>query len=206
MLQLVRDLLTLARTYELAQPSRQTRMVLDDIAGRVVDQYAELAASRQIDLVFQPGGHGAEVVCNERALLDAIGNLISNAVKYTKDGGHVKVATRMSRGEIVCEVIDDGIGIPKGEKENLFQNFYRADNARASGQEGTGLGLSIVREIVAKYGGRATIESLENLGTCAAFSLPLGPRPAAVPEEQRPEDDPPPGWPQEPEGTAPPPE
>ena len=181
MLQTVRDLLTLARTHELTEPSRQTRMALDDVASRVVDQYADLAASRQIDLVFCPGTQGVEVIGDERALADAIGNLVSNAVKYTKEGGHVKVASRVSHGEIICEVIDDGIGIPEAEKENLFQDFFRAANARASGQEGTGLGLSIVKEIITKYGGRVVIESLESLGTCVAFYLPLGPQSAMAP-------------------------
>jgi len=173
MLQVIRDLLTLAGTHELAQPSRQTAVDLDGVAARVVDQYVEFAASRQIDLVYFPPDREARVVGNETALADAIGNLVSNAVKYTREDGHVKVAVRVLRGDVVCEVIDDGIGIPEAEKEHLFQEFFRARNARASGQEGTGLGLAIVKEIVGRHGGRLTIESLENLGTCVVMSIPI---------------------------------
>jgi len=175
MLQIVRDLLTLAGTNELTESRMAKRVLLDDVAQRVVEQYADFAASRQIELAFYSSGCRAEVLAEERALADALGNLVSNSIKYTKEGGHVKITTRAGRGEAICEVIDDGIGIPANEKENLFKEFHRAANARASGQEGTGLGLSIVKEIVEKHGGSVSIESLENLGTCATVVLPLAP-------------------------------
>ena len=173
MLQIVRDLLTLAGTQELTKSSMASRIALNGVAERVAEQYADFAASRQIDLVFHSGGHRAETLGDERALAGALGNLVSNAIKYTKEGGHVKIATRSGRDKAICEVIDDGIGIPEAEKENLFTDFFRAGNARASGQEGTGLGLSIVAEIIEKHAGTIKIESLENLGTCVTIALPL---------------------------------
>ena len=109
---------------------------------------------------------------DERVLADALGNLVSNAVKYTTEGGHVKVATRMVGEEVVCDVIDDGIGIPEAEKKRLFEEFFRASNARASGREGTGLGLAIVKEAVERHGGSLKIESLQNLGSCMTIALP----------------------------------
>ena len=90
-------------------------------------------------------------------------------------GVEVPIRARYIRS-IICEIIDDGIGIPQAERPNLMQDFFRASNARASGQEGTGLGLSIVREIVDKSGGRLSIESLEDLGTCAVVTLPCIPQ------------------------------
>jgi len=179
MMQTIRDLLTLARTQELGESARLAHVPFAALAARVVEQYLEFAASRQVDLVYHPGDRGAWVLGDEKALADALGNLVSNAVKYAREGGHVKVSTRQTRGEVICEVVDDGIGIPEAEKANLFREFFRARNARASGQEGTGLGLVIVREIVEKHGGRVTIESLEHLGTCAIISLPLAPPPSA---------------------------
>jgi len=173
MLQIVRDLLTLAGTHRLSESAQVQPVLLDSVARRVIEQYADFAASREIDLVLQPGAGGAVVLADERALADAIGNLVSNAIKYTREGGHVKVVTRTARNEAVCEVIDDGIGIPEREKEHLFEEFFRASNARQTGQEGTGLGMVIVKEIVTRFGGRINVESLENLGTCAVIHLPL---------------------------------
>jgi len=172
MLEIVRDLLTLAGTHTLRSSTKLSAIAVDEVAGRVVDQNMDFAASRHVDLVFQPGAHDAEVVADERALTNVIGNLVSNAIKYTREDGHVKVATRVAGSRAVCEVIDDGIGIPDADKENLFKEFFRAGNARASGLEGTGLGLAIVKEIVDRLGGTIRVESLENLGTCMIVSFP----------------------------------
>jgi len=171
MLEVVRDILALAGTHKIAESARLRRIALDGVARDVVDKYADEAARRQIDLVFHPPAAHVTVRGDEKALSDAIGNLVSNAIKYTREGGHVKVAVRRARKEAVCEVIDDGIGIPESEADKLFGEFYRASNARASGQEGTGLGLSLVKEIMERHGGRITIESLKGLGTCATVFL-----------------------------------
>ena len=179
MLEIVRDLLTLAGTHSLTTSTKWTRVRLDELAGNVVEQNRDFASSRQVEIVFHPGAPYAEVLGDERALASALGNLVSNAIKYSGDDGHVKVTTRATDREAVCEVIDDGIGIPEAEKEDLFSDFFRASNARSSGLEGTGLGLSIVKGIIDRLGGLLKIESLENLGTCAVMELPLA-RPESV--------------------------
>jgi len=179
MLEVVRDLLTLATAHSLARPSEQTVVLFDEAVARVVDQYLEYAASRRTSLVFSPGCPGGEILGDERALGEAVGNLVSNAIKYTPPGGHVKVITRRTGDTITCEVIDDGIGIPEKEKDRLFEEFFRASNARAHEKEGTGLGLAITREIVRRFGGSLRIESLEHLGTCVILCLPCAETPAS---------------------------
>lgn len=179
MLEITRDLLALSSAHGLAASAKKAPVALDEIAERVVDKHVEFAASKQVELVFHPGAADATVLGDERALAEALGNLVSNAIKYADEGGHVKVATRLARGEAVCEVIDDGIGIPEAAKERLFSEFYRAPNAVAGGREGTGLGLSIVKEIVERHGGRVKLESLEKLGTCAVVHLPVVREPRA---------------------------
>jgi len=176
MLEVVRDILALAGTHKITEAACLQRVALDAVAQEVMDKYADESAARQVDLVFHPPAARVMVRADEKALTDAIGNLVSNAVKYTKEGGHVKVVVRRTENEAVCEVIDDGIGIPESEADKLFAEFYRAGNARASGREGTGLGLSLVKEIVEKHGGRIKIESLEGLGTCATIFLGLAKR------------------------------
>ena len=173
MLQIVRDLLMLAGTHELSETSRYSQVVLGGVVNRVLEQYASFAASRSIDLTIQASNGDLAVMGDEGALVDALGNIVSNAIKYTNDGGHVKVITRMTGNDAICEVIDDGIGIPETERAQLFEDFFRASNARTSGQEGTGLGLSIVKEVIEKHGGSVSVESLANLGTCVRFSVPL---------------------------------
>lgn len=102
-------------------------------------------------------------------------NLVSNAVKYTPDGGEVKLVAGLdaSRSMLHVSVQDNGLGIPQKDLERIFERFYRVDKARSRNMGGTGLGLSIAREIVRTHGGDIWIESEWGSGTEITFSLPL---------------------------------
>ncbi|HEV7663967.1 MAG TPA: HAMP domain-containing sensor histidine kinase [Chloroflexota bacterium] len=103
-----------------------------------------------------------------------LGNLLSNARKYTPGGGQITITARAVRQTLVISVQDSGVGIPKDAVARVFDKFYRVTSARHQGIPGTGLGLAISREIVAAHGGRIWVES-DGLGQGArfAFSLPL---------------------------------
>ena len=99
-------------------------------------------------------------------------NLVGNAVKYTRVGGiRVDLARAGESAQIV--VADTGIGIPTDEQPRLFEEFFRASNAKAVEERSTGLGLTIVRDLVARSGGRIAVESVENQGTTVTVSMPL---------------------------------
>jgi len=99
-------------------------------------------------------------------------NLVSNALKYTQEGEVSLLAER--RGEMARVIVrDTGIGIPPEALANLFQEFFRARNAKALAESGTGLGLSIVKDLVERYGGEIEVESVEGQGTTFTVSLPL---------------------------------
>ena len=91
---------------------------------------------------------------------------------YTDPGGDVSVRTYEQSDRAYCEVRDSGIGIPEDEMGHLFEEFFRASNARDREKEGSGLGLSIVREIVQSHGGDVAVESRINEGTKVTFFLP----------------------------------
>ncbi|HEY72707.1 MAG TPA: sensor histidine kinase, partial [Thermoflexia bacterium] len=99
-------------------------------------------------------------------------NLVGNAVKYTPAGGNVTVAMSRVRDGIEVQVIDDGIGIPEEALPHLFQEFYRAPNAKASDEVGTGLGLAIVKDLVERYGGRIEVQSRAGQGATFVVTLP----------------------------------
>ena len=109
-------------------------------------------------------------------------NLVSNAIKYTPDGGKVRVdLARDECGRVRVEVRDTGIGIPESAQSRLFTEFFRAPNAKACDAVGTGLGLVIVKEIVEQHGGTLSVESAEGRGTLFTVLLPAATAAAAGP-------------------------
>jgi two-component system, OmpR family, phosphate regulon sensor histidine kinase PhoR len=100
-------------------------------------------------------------------------NLISNAVKFTPDGGSVDVRVFPQNGDVAVEVTDTGIGISTNEQSQLFQKFFRTSAAGERAIQGTGLGLSISKAIVEAHHGRIELESEENIGTTIRVLLPV---------------------------------
>jgi len=101
-------------------------------------------------------------------------NLLSNAIKYTPEGGEIEV--RFGRGDaetIQIEVRDTGIGIPAAEQDKLFQEFFRASNAKRFTTAGTGLGLALVKQTVERHNGELELTSAEGRGTLVTIHLPI---------------------------------
>ena len=100
-------------------------------------------------------------------------NLVSNAVKFTTDGGHVAVAARQRGSDVELTVTDDGIGIPAEDRERIFESFQQGRRG-PSREEGTGLGLTLSRRIVSLLGGRLWLDSQVGVGSTFGFVLPIG--------------------------------
>jgi PAS domain S-box-containing protein len=110
-----------------------------------------------------------------RRIEQVLSNLISNAIKYSPEGGPIEVtiAEDIERQEALLSVRDHGIGIPAEQQAQIFQRFVQADNARAYGIEGTGLGLYLCRALVERHGGRIWFESVEGQGSTFFIALPV---------------------------------
>lgn len=100
-------------------------------------------------------------------------NVIGNAIKYTPDGGHIRVTAGVKNNYVWMDVSDDGIGIPEKDRERIFDRFYRVDKARSRESGGTGLGLSIAREIVLRHQGSIELVPHEGQGTTIRLMLPV---------------------------------
>jgi len=107
---------------------------------------------------------------DEKLVRHILGNLLSNAFKYSPEGGIVRFGTRMEGGELTFTVADQGIGIPAEELPHLFESFHRAQNVGSI--PGTGLGLAIVKKAVDAHGGSIAVESTIGEGTCFRVALP----------------------------------
>ena len=103
-------------------------------------------------------------------------NLLSNASKFTPDGGNLVVKVVREGDWCQISVIDNGIGIEKEDQERIFEAFYRVDDPRAREKRGTGLGLTIAKQIIEMHGGRIWVESEYGRGTNFTFTLPIAPK------------------------------
>lgn len=99
-------------------------------------------------------------------------NIISNALKYSPEGGKISFQVKEQVDHIEVSVKDEGIGIPKESVKKIFERFYRVDKARSRKMGGTGLGLAIAKEMVEAHGGEIWVESEEGKGTTVFFTLP----------------------------------
>ena len=109
------------------------------------------------------------------ALAQVVNNLLSNAVKYGVSGGKVSLQLLTGPGMAELQVLDRGPGIPDGYSERVFEEFFRADDALASGVAGAGLGLTLARRIAQDHGGDVTFKPREGGGSVFRFTLPLSP-------------------------------
>ena len=173
MTHIVQDLLTLSRL-----DSGRTEMVMARFAfGDAID-----AVLRSIALDAQRHGHELThdysahlpLIMGDRGRIEQVMlNILSNAVKYTPDGGHIRVTAGDQGDKVWMEVADDGIGIPKKDRNRIFERFYRVDKARSRESGGTGLGLSIATEIVQRHNGALSIVDRDGPGTTVRLELPV---------------------------------
>ncbi len=184
---LVQELLELSRVQggdPLPDPSGVPvgRLIAD-----AVDRVRLAAGAGGIDVVAADAGD-LEVWGDERSLVTALTNLLENAISYssaaTKVGIGARLRETLAGEEVEIAVSDQGIGIPTGDLERVFERFYRSDPARSRTTGGTGLGLAIVKHIAENHGGRVSVWSSEGVGS--TFTLHLPTPPAAVAAEAPP--------------------
>lgn len=167
MVAIVNDLLALARLDSDANPPPRTAIDMPALLERVKDQAVTAGAgAREIRLDIQSP---AQVLGAETEIESMVGNLVSNAVKYTRDDGHIVIVWRVAGRQGRLSVSDDGIGIPERDVPRLTERFYRVDKGRAGRTGGTGLGLAIVKHVAERHGARLYIES--RLGHGSVFTL-----------------------------------
>jgi two-component system sensor histidine kinase SenX3 len=148
---------------------------IDEILADAVDRCHVDAQQRQVSLTVA-GTTGCRVLGSSRQLSVAVGNLVENAVVYSDPGARVVVAAhRQARSDddyVEITVSDNGIGIPSGELERIFERFYRVDYARSRANGGTGLGLAIVKHIAATHGGEVSVWSQPGHGSTFTIRIP----------------------------------
>ncbi|MEK6755008.1 MAG: HAMP domain-containing sensor histidine kinase, partial [Bacteroidota bacterium] len=146
---------------------------LPDCISKALAGVANRAHEKSISVTSNVDPSVGQIVGNEFSINEMISNLLFNAVKYTPENRTVHLEAKGYDDHVLIDVIDTGIGIPADEIEHVFDEFFRATNAKKSEKDGTGLGLSIVKQIVKQHGGEVSVASQEGQGTTFTVTLPL---------------------------------
>ena len=166
----VRQLLKLTQM-RLSNNVQVEEFSMDVVVQNALEAARARAMDKQIQLESQVEGFDFCVSGDRLSVEETITNLILNAIKYSSEAGYVDVSVVENDEHVVVLVKDDGIGIPEDELSKVFDEFYRASNARAIERDGTGLGLSIAKQIVERHGGQIWAESQLGKGTTIGLSL-----------------------------------
>ena len=146
---------------------------IDRLAEEVVKELDLMASGKSIELTTSISGTASTNLKTDALIVkEVMVNLVSNAIKYTPDGGKVSLVVRPRRADIVVEVRDSGWGIPKYSQDQIFSKFFRAHNIVRRETTGTGLGLYLVKGLLDAIGGKIWFVSDEEKGTTFFFSLP----------------------------------
>ena len=164
MTRLTEDLLWLART-DGNDRQQWARIDLTQVLTEVLQAHQALALNKKIDLQMELS-HELMVTGDQSQLLRVFTNLVENALHYTPDGGIVIIAAERIRQQLIVRVQDTGVGIAPEHLSKIFDRFWRADSSRTQWAGGSGLGLAIVQSIVVRHGGKITVSSELNRGSC----------------------------------------
>ncbi|MCD8494966.1 MAG: HAMP domain-containing histidine kinase [Candidatus Pacebacteria bacterium] len=145
---------------------------ISSVVHAAVCHFEQDARVHDVEIVIEEPEHEADtlIIADEQKIRFVIQNLLENAIKYSKEQGHVQVSIHKENDHIVIHIADDGIGIPADALEHLGAKFFRAHNVLE--KEGTGLGLFTAYKIIREHGGTITCESTEGQGTTFSITLP----------------------------------
>jgi two-component system, OmpR family, sensor histidine kinase VicK len=171
MIRLVNDLLQLSKLDSTDYRLSKEWVNFVDFFHRIIDRF-EMTKSKNVSFQRSLPNHAIFVEIDEDKMTQVLYNIISNALKYSPEGGLVTFSIKEEEEKVVVSISDEGMGIPKENIGKIFDRFYRVDKARTRKLGGTGLGLAIAKEMVNVHGGMIWAVSEEGKGTEISFSLP----------------------------------
>ena len=172
MIRLVNDLLQLSKMDSRDYDLNREIVNFNQYFNRIIDRF-ELSKSEHVTFVRMLSDKSYYVDIDTDKLTQVVDNIISNAIKYSPDGGNIRFGVVATDSILKVMISDDGMGIPSENVDRVFDRFYRVDRARARSMGGTGLGLAIAREMIEAHGGRIWAESEEGHGTTIFFTLDI---------------------------------
>lgn len=155
------------------EPRINTKIEINEFLRNLFESFAPMGAADQLSFEFYPSPQPLFVWGDQESLTRAFGNLIMNAVKFSRSRGLIRLSIRREGNEAVSELYDNGIGIPREKLKYIFDRFYKADDSRNRNRAGSGLGLAICKTVVFAHGGTVAVDSKEGEYTVFTIRLPL---------------------------------
>jgi two-component system sensor histidine kinase VicK len=171
MIRLVNDLLQLSKMDSVDYRLSKEWVDFPIFFNRIIDRF-ELTKNQNVTFIREIPEDDIFVEVDEDKITQVLYNIISNAMKYSPEGGTITFRTKKADDMITISISDEGVGIPKDNLDKIFDRFYRVDKARTRKLGGTGLGLAIAKEMVNAHGGKIWADSVEGKGTTIYFTLP----------------------------------
>jgi signal transduction histidine kinase len=150
---------------------------VEPLIHEVLDAFRYPLAQRGFKLDVAVAPDLPEALMDPEAIKQALANLVDNALKYSTERRRLGLSARREGSWVVIEVVDEGIGIPAGELERIFEKFYRIGRSETQGTRGSGVGLALVKHIAEAHGGRVSAESRPGQGSRFSLYLPIAPSP-----------------------------
>ena len=169
--QLISDLMTISRLESTDNEQQFSAINMTELVKRAIQSADAAREEKKQRLVKAITEEKLMVKGDNQNLSQLVDNLLDNAIKYTPEGGEIRVKLGREEDQVVLSVEDTGIGISPQFQQRVFERFYRVDKARSLSLGGTGLGLSIVKNIAEKHGGSVGLKS--QLGTGSKFTVKL---------------------------------
>ncbi|MFB5663287.1 cell wall metabolism sensor histidine kinase WalK [Alteribacillus sp. HJP-4] len=172
MIRLVNDLLQLSKMDSDDLALTFETVDLSELLRQISERFEMITKDKNIDFYKELPRHPIYVDMDKDKMIQVFDNIVSNAVKYSPDGGTIAIQMTTRGRAVDIDITDEGVGIPKESQAKVFERFYRVDKARARNLGGTGLGLAIAKELVQSHGGHIGVESEWKKGTTISVTLP----------------------------------
>lgn len=171
---LIRDMLGIDRIESGMYGFSYVEINMIDLLNNILAEFKSNADKKKIQVSIKTAENLPKISVDPQKMRAVLQNLIENSLKYTQEGGMIKVELQADKEDhMLITFEDNGVGIPKEQQKDIFKRFFRAENAKALDPEGSGLGLFIVKTIIERHGGTMRFESEEGKGTKFFFTLPL---------------------------------
>ncbi|GAF91957.1 unnamed protein product, partial [marine sediment metagenome] len=171
--ELISDLLTVSKIESAKLPFKKQKFSMEELTKALINECKVVASATNVEIVLLNNKNLPKAFSDPSHIKLVIGNLLDNAIRYTKEKGRVEINLSQKNNDVLFSIKDNGVGIPEKDQKYIFQKFFRSGNALRHQTKGSGLGLYISKEVIKRAKGKIGFDSKENKGSTFWFTIPI---------------------------------